>query len=119
MKRLDARKAFADFAGLQRKIGEFDKRRLLLQPGAQPAAERAFSVVEHVQALHSAATGTRASGGSGGGAPWSSARFRIRLKTYRLKKCMPPRTRSTVPILVLSTSKTASSASGLVSIFST
>jgi hypothetical protein len=106
MERCDPGEAVSYFRRLERQEVQFQKRRLTGEPRSATPAQRALSIEQYVESLHPAATGICVCGGSGGGARWSRARFRIFENTSKLKKCMPPRTSSTTPTLRLSVSNT-------------
>lgn len=106
MKRFDPGEAVSDFRRLEWQEAQFQERGLAGEPRAATPAQRALAIEQDVESLHPAATGICVCGGSGGGARWSRARFRIFENTSKLKKCMPPSTSSTTPTLRLSVSST-------------
>src|SRR5213080_560231 len=89
---IDSRKPLLRLRRLERDENKRHEGRLFHQPVTTTHAELALRIVKNVKAFHCATTGTRACGGTGGGAVCKSARRRIFENTKMLKKCMPPST---------------------------
>src|ERR1700731_2050510 len=113
MERFDSRKTRARLRRLKRDEFQFEVGRLAGGPFPGSPPQRAFAIEQNGEPFHPAATGTWVCGGSGGGKRCRRARFRIFENTSRLKKCIPPRTRSTTPTFLLSVSNTPCRSTGI------
>src|SRR6266496_4845247 len=96
----------AGLVRIARDENQLDQLRLFCQPPVRSLAEATDRVVKNSQDRHDypSCTTVNPSGATGGGPFKTCERRRIRLKMKRLKKCMTPRTTSTIPTLADSAS---------------